>query len=108
MNSPLPFQSAGAHFLQIDGPSDKNALIAGLVGGTPARLQGTDPLGYAQDAIQSWASGITLGDTASGNSPVDDGQAGTDTSFSHTATRVGVGVLAIVLIGIGIFWVLKT
>jgi len=108
VNSPLPFQSVGAHFLQIDGPDDKNALVSGMVGGTPSRLQGTDPLGYSQDVIQSWLSGVSLSDLPSGASPVDEGQSGTDTSFSHTATRVGVGVLAIVLIGIGIFWVLKT
>lgn len=104
----MPFQSVGAHFLQIDGPPDKNALVSGMVGGTPARLQGTDPLGFAQDVVQSWASGISLEDTASSVSPVDDGQSGTDTSYSHAATRVGIGLLAIVLIGIGLFWVLKT
>ena len=107
MNSPMPFQSVGAHFLQVDGPVDKNALVAGMIGGTPSRLQGTDPLGYAQDVVQSWVSGISLEDTASVQSPVDDGQAGTDTSFSHSATRIGVGLLAIVLIGIGLYWVLK-
>lgn len=113
MNSPLPFQSAGAAFAQWIGPPDKNPLTAGVVGGTPLFLQGTDPIGYAHDTMTSWLTGVDVGDTPSGTSAVDrpdqgtEGQAGTDTSASHTLTRVGVGVLAIVLIGLGIWWAMQ-
>lgn len=104
MNSPLPFQSPGATLLEIQGPWEKNDLIAGTIGGTPSTLRGTDPLGFAQDTITSWLTGTPLGATPSGDSPVPSAP---ETSMSQTATRIGVGVLAIVLIGLGVYWVMK-
>lgn len=103
MNSPLPFQSPGATLLEVFGPPDKNDLIAGIVGGAPGRVHGTDPFGYVQDTLTSWLDGTPLGATPSGQSPVEPAAA----PGSGSLTRIGVGVLAIVLIGIGVWWAVK-
>lgn len=101
MNSPLPFQSAGAHFLEVTGPLDKNALIAGMVGGTPDVLRGTDPLGYVEATTRSWFTGNPL-DTAEPGTPE-----ATAPAASSALQRIGIGLLAIVLIGIGVWWAVK-
>lgn len=99
VNAPVAFQSAGPLLLNIDGPADKNALLASLIGATPAMLRGTDPLGYAHDVMRSWTTGTPLAQLASGGA--------TDTAAADTGspwyTRAGVIVLAIVLIGIGLY-----
>lgn len=90
------FKSAAPYFLTDDPPPGVNPLLASLTSDVPAQVRGTDPVSAAVVGFKDWYG-----------APAPANAGGLTISETPWYTRVGVIVLAVLLIGLGVWTVIK-
>jgi len=98
MNTGPTFATAGPYFLTDLSDGVIPALSPFLGGDAPEHIRATDPIGAAIEGYQNWRAG-GLSAPSSPSTPATTG--------SPWYTRAGVIVLAVIVIAIGVWVVVK-